>query len=70
MVYRNTCEFGAKALNAQNAGAEAVVIINRDPEAIGMGAGADGLNVTIPVYMITSEDGVMIKTAMNDRYEL
>ena len=66
LVYRNTCEFGTKALNAENAGAEAVIIINRDPEAIGMGAGADGPNVTIPVYMITSDDGIAIKAEMQN----
>ena len=27
VIYRNTCEFGAKALNAQNAGAIGVIII-------------------------------------------
>lgn len=64
LIYRNTCEFGTKALNAENAGAVAAVIINRDPEAIGMGAGADGPNVTIPVVMITSDDGAAIKAAM------
>jgi len=28
-IYRNTCEFGDKAFNAQQAGAIAVVIVNR-----------------------------------------
>ena len=30
VIYRNTCEFGTKAMNAQNAGAVACIIINRD----------------------------------------
>ena len=42
VCYRNTCQFGTKALNAQNAGALAIIIINRDPEAIGMAGGNDG----------------------------
>lgn len=66
VCYRNTCEFGAKAMNAQNAGAVAIIIINRDPEVIPMGAGAQGANVTIPVVMLTSVDGAAIKTAITN----
>ncbi|NVK66410.1 MAG: T9SS type A sorting domain-containing protein [Flavobacteriales bacterium] len=64
VIYRNTCEFGAKALNAQNAGAVGVIIINRDPEVIEMGGGADGASVTIPVVMISSTDGLTITNEM------
>ena len=34
VVYRNTCEFGTKAKNAQDAGAIGVIVLNRDPEVI------------------------------------
>ncbi len=64
VIYRNTCEFGAKAFNAQNAGAVGVIIINRDPEVIQMGAGADGANVTIPVVMLTTADGAALVAEM------
>lgn len=64
VLYRNTCEFGTKAINAQNAGAVAVLMINRDPEAIGMAGGVDGINVTIPVVMISSTDGLTITNEM------
>ena len=64
VLYRNTCEFGAKAINAQNAGAVGVIIINRDPEVIEMGGGADGGSVTIPVVMISSNDGLTLTTEM------
>jgi PA domain/Secretion system C-terminal sorting domain len=64
VVYRNTCEFGYKALQAENAGAVGVIIINRDPEAIPMGGGAEGLNVTIPVVMVSSGDGLILTTEM------
>ena len=64
VIYRNTCEFGMKALNAQNAGAVAVIVINRDPEVIAMGAGASGVNVTIPVVMIQNSDGDAIVNQM------
>jgi hypothetical protein len=64
VIYRNTCEFGAKALNAQNAGAVGVIIINRDPEVIEMGGGNDGGSITIPVVMISSTDGLTITNEM------
>lgn len=64
VIRRNTCEFGTKALNAQNAGAVGVIIINRDPEVMGMGSGADGANVTIPVVMLSSTDGNAILAQM------
>lgn len=64
VIYRNTCEFGMKALNAQNAGAVAVIVINRDPAVIAMGAGASGVNVTIPVVMIQNTDGDAIVNQM------
>ena len=64
VIYRNTCEFGMKALNAQNAGAVAVIVINRDPEVIAMGAGASGATVTIPVVMIQNSDGDAIVNQM------
>ena len=64
VIYRNTCEFGAKALNAQNAGAVGVIIINRDPAVIAMGAGANGANVTIPVVMLQNTDGEIIVNEM------
>ena len=61
VVFRNTCEFGAKAFNAQNAGAVGVIVVNRNPgEWINMGPGVDGANVTIPVVMLDFTDGMNI----------
>jgi hypothetical protein len=60
VIRRNTCEFGLKALEAQNAGAIGVIVVNRDPEVIAMGSGASGASVTIPCVMITSTDGATI----------
>jgi hypothetical protein len=56
LVDRGTCQFGTKALNAQNAGAIGAIICNNAaaPPAA-MGAGNDGANVTIPVVMISKE---------------
>ncbi len=64
VVYRNTCDFGLKALNAQNAGAVGVIIVNRDNEAIGMAGGTSGATVTIPVVMLSSVDGGNLITQM------
>lgn len=61
MIWRGTCEFGAKALAAQDAGAIAVIIVNNIPGApIAMGAGAVGGSVTIPTVMISQADGLAI----------
>ena len=62
VVYRGTCEFGAKALNAENEGAVAVVIINNNGAPVAMGAGAQGANVTIPVVMISQGAGALLKS--------
>ncbi|MBK6861844.1 MAG: T9SS-dependent M36 family metallopeptidase [Saprospiraceae bacterium] len=53
LIDRGTCEFGVKALNAQDSGAVAVVICNFEDAFITMGAGAVGNRVTIPAYFTT-----------------
>lgn len=59
------CGFSEKALNAQNAGAVAVIIINRNPdEVIAMGAGTIGATVTIPVVMLDINDGQTLVAEM------
>lgn len=58
VLYRGTCDYSEKALNCQNAGALAVVIINNVPGAPAqMGAGSQGTAVTIPVFQIRQDDG-------------
>lgn len=64
VIRRNTCEFGTKAKFAQNAGAVAVIVVNRDNSVIAMGGGAQGPGVTIPVIMLTSIEGNAIIAAM------
>jgi hypothetical protein len=64
VIYRNVCEFGAKAKNAQDAGAVGVIIINREPDVIAMGGGAQGTNVTIPVVMVNDATGALLVNAM------
>ncbi len=56
------CDFGCKALNAQNAGAIAVVLINEYPGQgpVGMGASTTCTGITIPIFMIGNLDGIAI----------
>lgn len=60
---RGTCGFAVKALNAQNAGATALIIGNNQPGgAVGLG-GVDP-NVTIPTISVSQVDGTAIRTAV------
>lgn len=56
MVDRGECEFGRKSLNVQEAGGIACIICNFEDTAPGMGAGAVGAQVTIPVVMMKKSD--------------
>lgn len=69
LIQRGDCEFGAKAKNAQDAGAVAVIIFNNIPgaPAIQMGAGAVGSQVTIPAIMISNQDGLALSAATTPR---
>jgi len=65
VLYRGACQFGSKALAAQNAGAAAVIIINNvGGGAVGMAGGADGLSVTVPLIMISDIDGAILRDAI------
>ncbi len=73
MIYRGTCQFGTKALNAQNAGAIAAIICNipgadsqnSDGNApVGMLAGVDGGMVTIPTFMMGNADCNAIRASI------
>ena len=66
VIYRNTCEFGYKALQAQDAGAVAAIIINREDDIVQMGGGVEGLNVTIPCVFVTSLTGNQLVTEMSN----
>ena len=66
VIDRGSCEFGAKALNAQKKGAIAVIIVNFEPSAPGMAAGSVGAQVTIPVVSMSSTNGDILKKALKD----
>lgn len=68
LVYRGECQFGTKALNAQNAGAIGVVLVNNEPGDVsmfGMLAGDDGPQVEIPTAMIGDVDGATIRSEID-----
>jgi len=73
VIERAECEFGVKALNAQDAGATAVVMVNDGrcsdfPDSpkcvINMGPGLVGDQVTIPLIMLSVNDGQPIIDAL------
>ena len=63
LIKRGACQFGLKALNAQNAGAVAVIIYNNNNSGQpingsgNLGAGDDGNDVTIPVFSMSGAGG-------------
>ena len=61
VVDRGSCAFVQKAMNAQAAGAVALLIVNNQPGGIAPGLGGSGPDVTIPVVSVSLEDGDQIK---------
>ncbi|MEO6039166.1 MAG: M36 family metallopeptidase, partial [Saprospiraceae bacterium] len=61
MIDRGICEFGQKALAAQQAGAIACIICNFQQGTVLMGAATVGGLVTIPVVMIQKSDADFLK---------
>ncbi len=74
MVYRGdggnpaigACGFGVKAQMCANAGAVAVIIVNRDATTIAMNGGTEGAAVTIPVIMVNLATGQLIRDAIEN----
>lgn len=65
LVNRGTCTFTSKVLNAQNAGAAAVIIANNLATGLpGMG-GADP-SIVIPSFGVTRDYGAALRAAAND----
>ena len=65
VIYRNTCNFTTKLLNAQNAGAVAAIIVNREDALLGMlGDAVEGIQVTIPAVFISNIDGAALISEM------
>ena len=66
VIDRGVCTFVNKVINAQNAGASAVIICNKigDPYFVMSGTSED---IYIPVIMISNEDGHDLKAKMADQ---
>lgn len=71
VIRRGACEFGVKSLNAEKAGAVAVIIINHFNNAsdngctvLNMGPGARGAEVTIPALGGARDLGVALDNAI------
>jgi hypothetical protein len=65
VLYRGACNFSLKALNCQDSGAVAVIIINNTSAApIVMGAGDYGADVTIPTFLVEQAGGQAIAAAL------
>lgn len=65
MVDRGGCFFALKAINAQNAGAIGLIVVNYENSAQGMTAPSDlASQVNIPLVMISSSDGGIIKGSL------
>jgi hypothetical protein len=74
LIERGDCEFACKVLNAQNAGAVAVMVYNKDngeedwsDTLIRMGGGSacDASAINIPSVFIRRSDGTRLKTYLN-----
>ena len=66
VFYRGDCNYSTKLLAAENAGAIAGLIINHSGEPVGMGGGVDGMNVSIPMAMISTADGAALRDAIEE----
>lgn len=72
MVDRGGCEFGTKCLNAQNAGAIAVIVCNNveGNPPFAMAPGTNGNSVTIPSIMMRRSDCDLIKVYLGQGVNL
>ena len=67
VIRRNTCNFAVKILEAQNAGAIAVIIVNREDVLLGMlGFAPEGPLCTIPAVFLKSSDGNFLISEMQN----
>jgi len=63
VIERGTCTFTQKVINAQNASAVGVIIVDNKAEPVFTMGGTDS-SITIPSYLISQADGTTIENAM------
>lgn len=66
LIHRGVCTFAEKILNAQAAGAVAVVVYNNVAGAGPFVMGGDPTNITIPAVMVSTPDGLFISPRIDD----
>ena len=66
LIKRGECQFSQKALNAQNAGASAVIIYNNNYGNLAMAAGDYAAEVHIAVYAMNGANGSHLATWLGD----
>ncbi|MDB2653113.1 hypothetical protein N9Y35_00890, partial [Flavobacteriales bacterium] len=64
LIKRGECQFSQKALNAQNAGASAVVIYNNSYGNLAMASGDYAAEIHIPVYAMNGANGSHLATLL------
>lgn len=67
VIDRGGCPFVTKFVNAQNAGAKAVVLVNNVPDIPPMNITAYDPSVTIPTMIISQADGAALNAALQFR---
>lgn len=69
LIDRGACQFSDKALFAQDQGAIGVIIASMDGSIVTMGAGTEGINVNIPIIMISLDDAApLVAQLENNTY--
>lgn len=63
LIDRGGCAFTTKSINAQNAGAKGVIVVNNQPSGLPPMGGADPA-VTIPSVGVSFDDGEIFKAAV------
>lgn len=64
-ISTNDCYAGTKVLNAQNAGAIGVIMVNRTEGVFGYDGTTDGPSTTIPFAFISKSDGEIIRAKLD-----
>ena len=70
LIDRGTCDFDRKALNAQNAGAVAVIICNYADDLVNMGPVSVGALVNIPVVSMRYSHCQTLRQSLNQEVEV
>lgn len=65
LIRRGTCTFESKVLQAEAAGAVAVIIMNNVAGGGVIGMADSGLGVTIPSLMVSKEDGDLLVAGLS-----